>query len=58
MNFLAACRPIEKRPAEGEYNPAIGGLGESSYLNALGRMSMQRPSAAQLERASIVYIKD
>ena len=54
MNFLAACRPIEKRPAEGEYNPAIGGLGESSYLNALVRMSMQRPSAAQLERASIV----
>ncbi len=56
--FLLHCRPIEQRESEGDFNPAVGGLGQSSYLNALGRVSIQRPSAAQLERASIVFIKD
>ncbi len=33
------------------------GLGRTSYQNPLGRVSIQRPSPQELERASVVSIK-
>ena len=51
------CRKLERTSATAELNPSVGGLGRTSYSNPLGRTSIHRPSADQLEKASIVYIK-
>ncbi|CAL8465068.1 g4603 [Coccomyxa elongata] len=63
MSAISNClcfraRPIEQRQPEGDFNPAVGGLGQHGYMNPLGRMSIRRPSPADLERASIIHIKD
>ena len=38
-------------------NPSVHGLGGTSHQNPLGRVSIRRPSAEELERASVVSIK-
>ncbi|BDA50663.1 hypothetical protein COCOBI_16-3390 [Coccomyxa sp. Obi] len=63
MSAISNClcfrgRLIEQRQPEGDFNPAVGGMGQHSCMNPLGRLSIRRPSPADLERASIVHIKD
>ena len=57
-NYLCHRRSIERPSLKNELNPSIHGVGETSYMNPLGRRSISRPSAQQLERASIVHIMD
>ena len=51
-------RRIERPSPKGDFNPSVHGLGRNSYSNPLGRTSICRPSPDQLERASVVFIKD
>lgn len=37
-----------------EQNPSVHGLGQTSATNPLGRMSMSKPTAEQLDKASVV----
>ncbi|KAK9829684.1 hypothetical protein WJX72_007324 [[Myrmecia] bisecta] len=43
---------MERRPSE----EGVVGFGTASYANPMGRVSIQRPSPAMLERASVVSI--
>lgn len=38
-------------------NPSVHGLGRVSATNALGRMSMSKPTNDELERASVVKMQ-
>ena len=54
--FADLNRMIERREPKGDFNQGVHGMMASSIGNPLGKVSIRRHSAADLERASVVVL--